>query len=418
MIRVNRLATVQRGRFRMQHLRGRRLVAAMALAQICNLLPHVVVPAIMAQHLMPLWGLSASQAGLMASAYALGYMLVVPVLTTLTDRYDARIVLIAGSAVSGAATVAFGLFAYNLFTASILWAIAGAGFGGAYMPGLRALTDRLPAGDASRSITLYTSSFSVGVGLSFLVSQLVAAQFGWRAAFIITGIAPIAMVAVAAMLAPFKPTPAAGHPLDFRPVLKNRQTLGFIFAYGAHCMELYGIRTWIVPFWIFVAAQNGGNSIVGAITISVITAFIALPASILGNESAIRFGRHRAITIVMLTSAALALAIGLSAGFSPWLLLPLIILHGFSVSGDSGALTSGMSQSATATHRGATMAMHTTVGFLGSALGAWGTGLAIDLAGGPTASPGWLAAFTFLAVSASLGPVALLWSRKSTTLRR
>ena len=38
----------------------------------------------------------------------------------------------------------------------------------------RVLTDRLPAGDVSRSVTLYTSSFSVGVGLSFLVSQLVA----------------------------------------------------------------------------------------------------------------------------------------------------------------------------------------------------------------------------------------------------
>jgi hypothetical protein len=46
-------------------------------------------------------------------------------------------------------------------------ALAGIGFGGAYMPGLKALTDRLPPGDTSRSVTLYTASFSVGVGLSF-----------------------------------------------------------------------------------------------------------------------------------------------------------------------------------------------------------------------------------------------------------
>ena len=65
----------------MMHLQGRALVAAMCLGQVGNLLPHVVVPAIMAQHLMPLWGLSATQAGLMASAYAFGYMLAVPVLT-------------------------------------------------------------------------------------------------------------------------------------------------------------------------------------------------------------------------------------------------------------------------------------------------------------------------------------------------
>ena len=74
----------------MAALTGRALVAAMCLGQVGSLLPHVVVPAIMAQHLMPLWDLNAAQAGLMASAYAFGYMLAVPVLTTLTDRIDAR----------------------------------------------------------------------------------------------------------------------------------------------------------------------------------------------------------------------------------------------------------------------------------------------------------------------------------------
>src|SRR6187402_3582789 len=175
-------------------LHGRTLVTAMCVAQVCNLLPHVVVPAIMAQHLMPLWHLSAAQAGLMASAYAFGYMLAVPVLTALTDRYDARGILLAGSAVSGLATIAFGLFADGLLSASLLWAVAGAGFGGAYMPGLKALTDRLPSGDTSRSVTLYTASFSVGVGLSFLVAQLIADRFGWRTAFLVTGFGPIAMV--------------------------------------------------------------------------------------------------------------------------------------------------------------------------------------------------------------------------------
>src|SRR4029077_7064877 len=124
----------------MPALTGRALVAAMCLGQVGNLLPHVVVPAIMAQDLMPLWSLSAAQAGLMASAYAFGYMLAVPVLTTLTDRIDARQILPIGSIGSGLATVAFGLFAHGLLSASLLWGLAGIGFAGAYMPGLKALT--------------------------------------------------------------------------------------------------------------------------------------------------------------------------------------------------------------------------------------------------------------------------------------
>jgi predicted MFS family arabinose efflux permease len=395
----------------MSPLHGRTLVAVMCVAQICNLLPHVVVPAIMARHLIPLWHLSAAQAGLMASAYAFGYMLAVPVLTALSDRFDARGILLAGSAISGLATIAFGSFADGLLSASLIWGITGAGFGGAYMPGLKALIDRLPPGDISRSVTLYTSSFSVGVGLSFLISQVVADFYGWRAAFFITGIAPFAMVATCILLAPFKPMRAPGHPLDFRPVIKNRAAVGYILGYGAHCFELYGMRTWIVSFWTFVAARNADNVLLGPIAISVLITLLSLPASVLGNEAALRFGRHRAITLIMFLSAVVALAIGLSATLSPTFLLLLLFVYGFTVPGDSGALTSGMSSSARPTQRGATMALHSTVGFGLSALGAWGTGVALDMAGGPTSASGWLAAFSLLAAGIILGPVALWWSR-------
>jgi predicted MFS family arabinose efflux permease len=375
------------------------------------LLPHVVVPAIMAQYLMPLWGLSAAQAGLMASAYALGYMLAVPVLTTLTDRIDARIILAVGSAVSGLATIAFGLLAGGLLSASLLWGLAGIGFAGAYMPGLKALTDRLPPGDTSRSVTLYSSSFSVGVGFSFLVSQLVADHVGWRAAFIVTGLAPLVMIAVCVFLTPLQPKPKSGPLLDFRPVLRNRTALGYILGYGSHCFELYGMRTWIVAFWTFVAARNP-DALLSPITVSVVVTLLSFPSSILGNEAALRFGRHRAIVVVMVLSAAVALSIGALAAASPLLLLVLVLIYGVTVPADSGALTSGMSASAVPEQRGATMAMHSTVGFGLSAAGAWVTGVAIDAAGGPASASGWLAAFAVLAAGILTGPLVLWWSRK------
>ena len=39
-------------------------------------------------------------------------------------------------------------------------------------------------------------------------------------------------------------------------------------------------------------------------------AVISMPASILGNEAALNFGRHRAITVVMIASAAWRWSIG------------------------------------------------------------------------------------------------------------
>lgn len=91
------------GQESMRRLSGWPLIAVMCIGQVGNLLPHVTLSANLAQHLMPAWGLSAAEGGLMASGFAFGYMLAVPVLTRLTDCIDARIVLGCGSILSGLA---------------------------------------------------------------------------------------------------------------------------------------------------------------------------------------------------------------------------------------------------------------------------------------------------------------------------
>jgi predicted MFS family arabinose efflux permease len=381
----------------------------MCLGQLGSLLPHVVVPAILAGFLIPEWHLSGAQAGLLSGSGAAGYMLAVPVLATLTDRIDARKILVAGSALSAFGTVLFGLFATGLWSGALCNAIAGIGFAGAYMPGLKALTDRLVPGDSSRAVTLYTSSFSLGVGLSFLVAQLVAESAGWRAAFFVTAIGPLVMLTASALLKPVAPRPAAGRLLNFAPVLRNTNAMGFVLGYGAHCFELYGIRTWIVAFWTFVVARH--PSLLTPLIVSFVFSILAMPASILGNELALKLGRHRAISAVMFTSAAVALLIGMLSDQSPWVLIPLLLVYALTVPADSGALTSGMTMAADPANKGATMAMHSTVGFSLSALGAWAIGVALDAAGGPASATAWTAAFAVLALGILLGPLALYWSR-------
>jgi MFS family permease len=134
-------------------LEGRSVIVAMCVGQLGSLLPHVVVPSILAAFLIPEWHLSGAQAGLLAGSGAAGYMCAVPVLATLTDRIDARKILIAGSALSALGTLLFGLYASGLWSGALFNALAGVGFAGAYMPGLKALTDRLAPGESSRAIT-------------------------------------------------------------------------------------------------------------------------------------------------------------------------------------------------------------------------------------------------------------------------
>jgi MFS family permease len=396
-------------------LQSKALVWAMCIGQIGNLLPHVVVPAVMVQYLIPLWGMTNTQAGLLASAYAAGYMLAVPFLSSLTDRYDARRILLLGSLCSGLSTLAFAFFATSWLTGVFIWGLAGASFAGAYMPGLRALTDRLETADASRSITLYTASYSMGVGFSFLVSQLVADAYGWRWSFGITGLGPLIMAFVAWRMKPVLPIPKEGHLLDVRPVLRNRPAMAYILSYGAHCFELYGFRTWLVAFWTFVISRHQGDSLPDAMTVSFLASLLAMPASILGNELSLRFGRASAISWIQVISALTALSIGVLAGGSAWVILVLIFIYAVTVPADSGSLTAGMMSYAQPQFKGLTLAMHSTVGFGLSALPGWMVGLALDSHGGTQDPQAWLAAFGVLAAGVMLGPLALRLLRNSTT---
>ena len=53
-------------------LQGRAVVVAMCVGQLGSLLPHVVVPAILAGFLIPEWHLSGAQAGLLSGSGAAG----------------------------------------------------------------------------------------------------------------------------------------------------------------------------------------------------------------------------------------------------------------------------------------------------------------------------------------------------------
>ena len=142
---------------------------------------------------------------------------------------------------------------------------------------------------------------------------------------------------------------------------------------------------------------------------------LAMPASILGNELALKFGRHRAITAVMFSSAVVALLIGAFADKSPWLLLPLLLAYAITVPADSGALTSGMSMAADPelSRRDDGDAFDCRLQPVRARrLGA--SASRSTLPADRSSATGWMAAFSVLAAGILLGPVALYWSRMVT----
>jgi len=358
------------------------------------------------------WGLSNSEAGLISGIYYAGFVAATPILTSLTDRVDARRVYAFACALSIAGAAGFMLFAQGLWSALFFQFLIGAGLGGSYMPGLKMLADPLEGSVQSRAVGFYTASFGIGSTISILICGWIGAAYGWQAAFAYGAAGPVIAALLVNLVMPRGRTRAANQPspalLDFRPVLKNRKTLPYILGYSAHNYELFGQRSWMVAFLVFTASLQPADApmLIGAATLAAAINMLGPVMSVSGNELAIRFGRTRVIFTFMTASGLVACVLGYTAAL-PWLLVFLIMcLHYGLMLGDSAALTSGAIASAPPDQRGATMAVYSFVGFSSAFLAPLVFGVVLDLAGGNRSLFAWGLAFASIGIFGVLAPLA------------
>lgn len=386
---------------------GRRAALLLCLVLVPGLAGNMTFQALIPD-LQAELAFSATQVGWISTANYLAYALSAPLLVGVTDRIDARSVMALGLAVSVLAGVGSALLVQGFWSALLWRAVAGIGIAGTYMPGLKALTDRTAGPGQPRLQALFTAVYSVGTAASTWLSGLVAATSGWRQAFLVSGLLPAAAALLLPAVGRHRPagraTSAGGGP---RAVLAQRRALGFALAYGAHCFELFGFRTWLVAFLVFAAARSGAEVDRAWIaTLATIVLLLGLPASLAGNELAGRLPRAPTVAVLMLVSAALGAGLGPAVPLGFPVVVGLALLYGWLVMSDSSAITVGTVQAAAPELKGRTLALQTLLGSIGAMLAPLLSGLALDLVG-PDTVQGWTAALATVAAGALLGPLAL-----------
>ena len=147
---------------------------------------------------------------------------------------------------------------------------------------------------------------------------------------------------------------------------------------------------------------------VGLGDLAALVTLIGVPASIIGNELAVRIGRRRYLIMVMSASGVFACLVGFSAAMPFWLVFLLVLVYAMFVTGDSASLTAGAVANAPEGYRGATMALYACIGFMGTFLGPLAVGVVLDVSGGGTTVLSWGLAFTAFAAGIFMGPLALL----------
>jgi predicted MFS family arabinose efflux permease len=378
------------------------LVALVCAAQVLVQIGAFFWPALL-PGLSTLWGLNNSEAGWITAAFYAGYMISVPVLATLTDRIDAKLVYLAGVALTVAAHATFGALADGFWSALGARALAGIGWAGTYMIGLKLLADEVDAKLLSRAAAGHAASIGVSGALSFGCAGLIADLAGWRAAFLVAAASAalawllIALAVPRGARAPPKPS-SKGMLFDFRPVLRNRSAMAYAIAYGIHTLEMNALRGWGVAFLGFVAARTDTSAgWLAPTAVLTVLGLVGTAASLAGNEIAIRIGRTRLIALAMIGSIVCAVLLGFAGSLSYALAVALLLIYAPLVWLDSSSLTAGTAGTADPTRRGATLAVHSMLGYAGGFIGPLAIGWTLDLAGGmsPTA---WGAAFAMIAV--------------------
>ena len=123
------------------------------------------------------WSLSNSEAGLISGIYFAGYVAATPVLTSLTDRVDARRVYLIGCCLALGGSAAFMMFAGGLWSALFFQFLIGAGLGLAAALGLSRVAETVLFGLSGRDPAVFVAATAVLAAVIFAASWLPA----WRA---------------------------------------------------------------------------------------------------------------------------------------------------------------------------------------------------------------------------------------------
>jgi predicted MFS family arabinose efflux permease len=388
-----------------------RLVTLVCTAQVCAQIGAYTWPALLPGFIAE-WHITNGEAGWITGLFYAAYTVSVPFLVTLTDRIDPRSVYLAGVGLTVVSHVAFAAFADGPGSAAAARILAGVGWAGTYMTGLKLLADRVEPALMSRAVAGHAASIGVAGALSFLFAGLLSRSLGWRGAFVgAAGAAAIAWLIVF-LWAPAQrrrhDAPAAGALFDFRPALRNRSAMAYAVAYCAHTWEMNALRGWAVAFLAYVATATGERSPWLAPTV-VATAMglVGTWASVAGNELSIRLGRQRLVRLAMTACVACGTVIGFLGARSYPLAAALVLLYGLFIWLDSSSLTAGAAGSADPRRRGATLALHSMAGYAGGFVGPLMIGWILDLGGGMSAIS-WGLAFLHVAIVALIGQVGFM----------
>jgi MFS family permease len=196
--------------------------------------------------------LSASQLGILLSAFYYGYVVCMPAMGWLAERYGAKRVLAAGVTIWSVATLTTG-FAGSFVTLLTLRVFLGIGESVAFPCASKVLAHAVEVSRLGVANGILSFGYLLGPAVGTLLGGYLMTVFGWRPVFIVFGAVslvwlwPWSRVGISPLAAP-KQLAADSQP-SFPQILRRRELWGASLGHFASNYGYYFIVSWL-PFYL------------------------------------------------------------------------------------------------------------------------------------------------------------------------
>lgn len=394
-----------------RHDRRWRALGLLAVTLVLSMSTWFSASAVIPQ-LREVWGLSTTAAAWLTIAVQIGFVCgaLVSSLLNLADIVAPRHVILAGAIGAAMANVLLDV-AGGAATGILLRFATGFFLAGVYPPAFKLMSTWFREG-RGLALGILAAAIVVGNGMPHLVNGL--GGLDWRVVIYATSALTLAgglITALAIRQGPYPFPTAIFDPRQAARALANRGVRYATLGYVGHMWELFAMYAWISVFFADSLAVRGIAES-SAVAFATFAVFVAGGLGCwAGGLLADRWGRARATTLMMAISGSCALLIGLLFGSSPWLVLFVALVWGFSVVADSAQFSTMVTELADQAYVGTALTLQLAAGFTITVATIW----LIPLL---ETALGWRWAFAFLAPGPALGILAMLLLKASPEAAR
>ena len=362
------------------------------------------------------WGMSAAQAGLIASGFQIGYAVSLVVCSSVADRISPKRLYLWSLFAAGVFSLIFAVFARGFTSALILHTIVGISLGGTYTTGVMIIADQYVARHRGMAVGFFIASTSCGYAFSLAISGVAIPVGGYKLSFLLTCFGPMLGWFLAWVTLRRTAVPAPGRRKEqrfTREVLGNRPAMLLIWGYTCHNWELLGMWSWTPAFLAACLALTGSTEVSAAGYGAYITAsfhFVGLLASFSMGTLSDRMDRARILLALAAASMACSFLFGWSAGWPLVLVVGIGLVYAFTALGDSPILSAALTEEVDAAYLGAALGFRSLVGFGAGAVAPVAFGAVLDwtnpMTHGQRVYADWGWAFSVL----GLGGAGAVWA--------